>query len=106
MVKSQAAPPPSQSVAVFVPPPFAGPPLLDVFDLTTRCDRPPLFASPSLTSVALTIPAWQDKTVQTATNAVKVLEVYLIAPTHLFVLFWLAHRTTESGGFNASDPLY
>ena len=47
MVKSETVPPPSKSVAAFVPPPFARRPLRDVLDLMTRCNRPPLFASPS-----------------------------------------------------------
>ena len=63
-----------------MPPPFRRSPLLGLLDLATLRDRALLLASPSLTSVPLAIPAWKERTVQTATSAVKVLEVRLISP--------------------------
>ena len=77
---------------------FERPPLLGLLDLATKRDRE-LLASASLTSVALAIRAWKERTAQAATSAVKVLEVRLIGPNAtILAVFLVPRRTTQCDG--------
>jgi hypothetical protein len=77
-----------------------------LLDLATTRDRE-LLASASLTSVALAIPVWKERTAQAATGAVKVLEVRLIGPNATILAVVCFRAAPPSATVPAlSVPLY